>query len=137
MDKSNELVVVLSHADTRDKKDILSRCINEIKKQGFKILISSHIDIEKETLDDVEYFVLDRENPLILHDEFPGLPHVHIWYANHQYEQSFALEFNHSFAVLRLIKNGIAFALFNGYSKVHFVNYDYVLYDASILERHS
>ena len=37
MNKDKGLVVVLSHADTIDKIEILNECISSIKKQGYEI----------------------------------------------------------------------------------------------------
>ncbi len=132
-----ELVVILSHADTTDKVDVLKECLREIKKQNYPVLISSHIEIPNEIKNEIDYFVYDKENPLIYHWEYPNLSHVYIWQTYPGYSQTYAVEYNHSYAVLRLIKNSLGVALANGYDKVHFVNYDYVLYDASILQNHS
>jgi hypothetical protein len=132
-----ELVVILSHADTTDKVDVLKECLVEIKKQNYPVLISSHIEIPNEVKNEIDYFVYDKENPLIYHWEYPNLSHVYIWQTYPGYSQTYAVEYNHSYAVLRLIKNALGVALVNGYEKVHFVNYDYVLYDSYILQNHS
>jgi hypothetical protein len=65
-----ELVAILSHADTKQKIEILTECVDEISKQGYDTLISSHIPVEKTIVDKVEYFIYDRENPLIHWYEF-------------------------------------------------------------------
>ena len=132
-----ELVVILSHADTTDKVDVLKECLHEIKKQNYPVLISSHIEIPDEIKSEIDYFVYDKENPLIYHWEYPNLSHIYIWQTYPGYSQTYAVEYNHSYAVLRLIKNALGIAFANGYDKVHFVNYDYILYDASILQNHS
>lgn len=137
MNKENGLVVILSHADTVDKVDILKSCLFEIKKQNYPILISSHIEIPDEIKSDIDYFVYDKENPLIYHYEYPHLSHICIWQNYPGYSQTYAVEYNHSYAVLRLIKNALGIAHINGYNKVHFVNYDYVLYDSEILQNHT
>ena len=132
-----ELVAILSHADTSDKLDILRQCLSEMKKQGYPILLSSHIEIPDDIKNELDYFVYDKENPLILNREFPNMAHVHIWQNYPGYSQNFSLDYNHSYAVLKLIKNALAIAHINGYDKLHFVNYDYVLYDDYILKNHS
>jgi hypothetical protein len=134
---SKELVVILSHADTIDKVDILKKCLYEIKNQNYPVLISSHIEIPEDVKSEIDYFVYDKENPLIYHWEYPHLSHIYIWQNYPGYSQTYAVEYNHSYAVLRLIKNALGIAHINGYDKVHFVNYDYVLYDAEILQNHS
>lgn len=132
-----ELVAILSHADTSDKLDILRQCLSEMKKQGYPVLLSSHIEVPDDIKKELDYFVYDKENPLILNKEFPNLAHVFIWQNYPGYRQNFSLDYNHSYAVLKLIKNALAIAHINGYDKLHFVNYDYVLYDDYVLKNHS
>lgn len=138
MNKDKGLVVVLSHADTIDKKDILIECISTIKRQGYDVLVSSHIEVSKEINDMVEYVVYDKENPLIMYDEYLNNPSVvYVWMSLPGYEQNYPIKFNHAYAVLKLIQNGSAIAEINGYKNVHFVNYDYVLNDENILIKHN
>jgi hypothetical protein len=133
---SNEVVIILSHADTTDKLEILDECVAEIKKQGYQIIISSHIELPKKYYNIVDYIVYDMDNPMIKYSN-SGAAHVFMWQANAVYKQSFPLEYNHSYAVMKLIKTGLGVAYTNGYEKAHFVNYDYVLNDPSILKTHS
>ena len=133
----NEIVAILSHADTQDKIDVLIRCIDEIKKQNYKIIVSSHIEIPNKIKKEVDYIIIEKENPLIFSDEFPNSPNICIWQRYPSYKQNHFLKFNHSFAVLKLIKNALGLSLANSFDKIHFVNYDYVLRDPNVLLRHS
>jgi len=138
MNKERGLVVVLSHADTIDKIEILNECISSIRKQGYDILVSTHIEVSKEINDVVDYVVYDKENPLIMYDEYLNNPSVvYVWMSLPGYEQNYPIKFNHAYAVMRLIQNASAIADVNGYENVYFVNYDYVLNDENILIRHS
>lgn len=138
MNKDKGLVVVLSHADTIDKIEILNECISSIRKQGYDILVSTHIEVSKEINDVVDYVVYDKENPLIMYDEYLNNPSVvYIWMSLPGYYQNYPIKFNHAYAVMRLIQNASAIADVNGYENVYFVNYDYVLNDENILIRHS
>lgn len=137
MNKNKGLVVILSHADTIDKKEILIECISAIKKQNYDILVSSHIEVSSDIIDMIDYVVYDKDNPLIMYDEYLNNPSVvYVWMTLPGYEQSYPIKFNHAYAVLKLIQNGSAIAEINGYEKVHFVNYDYVLNDENILIKH-
>ena len=138
MNKDKGLVVVLSHADTIDKIEVLTECILSVKKQNYDILVSSHIEVSKEINDMVDYVVYDKENPLIMYDEYLNNPSVvYVWMSLPGYEQNYPIKFNHAYAVMKLIQNGSAIAEINGYKNVYFVNYDYVLNDENILIRHS
>jgi hypothetical protein len=132
-----EIVAILSHADTTDKLEILQKCLREIKNQNYKVMLSSHIEVPDYIKNELDYFLFDKENPLILNKEFPGMAHIYIWQSHTGYHQNYSLDYNHSYAVLKLIKNSLAIAQINGYEKIHFVNYDYVLYDDYILKNHS
>ena len=134
---SKDVVIILSHADTNDKLEVLDNCISEIKKQGYDTIISSHIEVPKKYNNIVNYIAYDMDNPMIKYGDIPGAPHVFIWHSTHQYSQRYPLEYNHSYAVMKLIKTSLGVAYANGYEKVHFVNYDYVLNNPGILKNHS
>jgi len=134
----NELVAILSHADTPDKVSVLEECVNEIKKQGKKIIISSHINIPEHLYDIADYVIYDKENPIIRYDEYQSNQSVvFVWASYLEYFQNFPIEFNHAYAVHRLILNCLSIAKSNDYDIIHFVNYDYVIKDEKILENHN
>ena len=133
MNRNKGLVVILSHADTEDKIEILIESINSIKKQNYDILISSHINIPDYINDMVDYFIYDKENELINDDISP----IFIWMKAVGYEHHYPIKNYHAYAVLELIKNASFFAESKGYENVHFINYDYVINDENILLEHN
>lgn len=138
MNKDKGLVVILSHADTLDKKEILMECISTIKKQGYDVLVSSHIEVPMDINDMVDYVIYDKDNPLIMYDEYLNNPSVvYVWMTLPGYEQNYPIRFNHAYAVLKLIQNGLAIAEISNYEKVHFIDYDYVINDEKVLIRHN
>jgi hypothetical protein len=133
-----DLTVILSHADTEDKIVLLEESIDNLILQNKKILVSSHIDIPKYLYDKVNYVIYDKENPLIRYDEYQSQFNiVHVWTSFAGYYQSFPIEFNHAFAVHKLILNSCAIAQLNRYDVIHFINYDYVIKDPKVLEHHN
>lgn len=133
MSRNKVLVVILSHADTEDKIEILIESINSIKKQNYDILISSHINIPDYINDMVDYFIYDKENELINDD----ISQIFIWMKAVGYEHHYPIKNYHAYAVLELIKNASFFAESKGYENVHFINYDYVINDENILLEHN
>jgi hypothetical protein len=133
---SKQVVVILSHADTVDKLEILEKCVCEIKKQGYPIILSTHIQVPDKYYDLVDYIVYDKDNPLIPYSEFKDMSSIHIWYQDDKIRHSYPIEKNHSYAVLKLIKSSVGLAYSNGYEIAHFVNYDYVI-NENILKNHS
>ena len=94
-----ELVAILSHADTPDKVSVLEECVNEIKKQGKKIIISSHISIPEHLYDIADYVIYDKENPIIRYDEYQSNQSVvFVWASYLEYFLKFfhPLLHNHS-----------------------------------------
>ena len=134
-----EAVVISSHADTKEKISILKRSVLALKKQGYFVIISSHISIPDEILKISDYFICETDNPVVMYDEFNELSNsVPVYYLKYDdFELSYPLEFNHGYAALRLILNGARLSKNCGFNKTHFVNYDYIIDDENTLIRHS
>lgn len=124
-----EAIVIMSHADTEEKLSILKRNIIKSKENGFSVIISSHIDIPEEIAKMCEYVVIDRNNPIVYSKE-SRLYTDHILFTYWKYEDFQVIvpfKYNHSYAALKLIKNGFGVAEYNGFEKIHLVNYDYII----------
>lgn len=136
-----DIIVLTAHADDSEKIEILKRNLISLKSVGFPIILSSHIKVPTEIINDVDYFVYDMENPIIDYDEFddPILTGASVWhFVNYpQYSQKFNLSFNHAFAHLKLMKNAVDLASVNGYKKIHIVNYDYLVKDVNVIKDNS
>jgi hypothetical protein len=133
-----DLAVILSHADTEDKIALLEDSIDNLILQNKKILVSTHIDIPKYLYDKVDYVFYDKENPLIRYDEYQSQFNiVYVWASFAGYYQSFPIEFNHAFAVHKLILNACAIAQLHEFDVIHFINYDYVIKDPQVLAFHN
>tara|TARA_R110000803_G_scaffold119028_2_gene187319 strand:- start:80 stop:1039 length:960 start_codon:yes stop_codon:yes gene_type:complete len=61
----NNLIIILSHCDSREKSKILIDNIKKLKTQNFDILLLSHIPIPPSIQQIVEYFIYDKSNPII------------------------------------------------------------------------
>ncbi len=60
-----DIVVILSHCDNSRKLDKLDKCVSEIKKQGYPVIISSHINLPDKYFQENEYIIYDKENTII------------------------------------------------------------------------
>ena len=65
----NEAVVILSHANSDEKIKILKECISTSKKNGYQVILSSSSPVSDEIQKEVDYFLFDKENPVITGDE--------------------------------------------------------------------
>jgi autotransporter strand-loop-strand O-heptosyltransferase len=134
-----DATVVMSHADSDEKEELLRLSILSLKRQGYPVIVSSHIPVSKRIHDIADYVVFDKENPIVFSDEYASLSNtVPVHYIKYnEFALSYSFDFNHGYAALKLIKNGLSIASVNKYERVHFVNYDYVIKDPSVLENHS
>lgn len=137
--KSDECVVIMSHADTEDKIRILRRSLIALKNQGFRTIVSSHIEIPKDLQGICDFIVVDKENPIVYPEEYSKysstVPVHYIKYPD--FDLSYSFDYNHGYAALRLIKNGLGISEINGFKITHFVNYDYIIDNPETLKSHS
>ena len=132
-----EVVIVLAHCDTDEKISLLEETISVSKSQGFDVIVSTHIQVPDNIYNISDYVIYDKENPIITQDEylkFGMYLHYFINYPDIRIKYNFSI--NHGYAVLKLIKNAISLAITNGYDISHIINYDYIIYDNSVFEKH-
>jgi hypothetical protein len=122
----NDLVtIVLSHANTEQKRKILIDLLKSIKT---KILLSTNYPIDDEIESLCDYVIYDDENPILLKEEFIEYNSTFYWKKiRNGKEQIKYFDYEHGYAVYKLIGNGLIESKKNGFSKCHVVNYDYLI----------
>jgi autotransporter strand-loop-strand O-heptosyltransferase len=132
-----DAVVIMSHADDQEKLNLLQQCINVNKNNGYTVILSSHIKVPDYISDLVDYVIMDKDNPTISSKESSLYGYLPYTYWNHtDCDITLPFQYNHSYAALKLIKNGLSLAIVNSFKKVHFVNYDYII-NTNLLEENS
>lgn len=133
--EDDEISIVLAHCNTVQKIETLIECIQILKKQNQKIILVSHINVDSDILDMVDYFVFDKKNEMIKSHEFNGRGRTFAYasYSGYYHEHNYD---NHAFAVLNLMKTGVGIAKANGYKIAHLINYDCIIYDNQLLRNH-
>ena len=136
---NKDIVIITAHCDDQEKLDILVECINEVKSQGYPIIISTHIQVPNNIYEMVDYVIYDKENPIIYNHEFSEYEYATTWFwaLYDGFYQEYTFDFNHGYAVLKLIKNGVSIAKINGYDISHVVCYDYIIKDKNLLKTHT
>lgn len=131
-------VVVLSHADTEKKKSILRRSVLSLKRQGYYVIVSTHIPLPEDIFSLADHVISETENPVIQAEEFSKYSDSSpIFFMNHSgYELVYGFDYNHSYAAYRLVLNGLIVSDLRGFENTHFVNYDYVIEDENLLAKH-
>ena len=133
----SDAVVIMSHCDDEEKLNLLEKCIIANKSNGYSIILSSHIKVPEYISDLVDYIIIDKDNPIISAKEASVYGYSPYTYWNHlDCDITLPFQYNHSYAALKLIKNGLSIAVVNTFDKVHFVNYDYII-NTNLLEENS
>lgn len=136
--RKDEAAIIMSHADTDEKLSLLRRSVITLKNQGLLVIISSHIEVPTEFYKIADYVVFDRDNPVVYPEEyhkFSNTVPVH-WIKYNGFDLSYSFDFNHGYAAMKLIKNGLGIAKANNCATAHFINYDYIIDDPKVLIDH-
>lgn len=118
----NNLIIILSHCDTEEKREILIDNINKIKSNNFDILLVSHIPIPPSIQELVEYFIYDKSNPLIYWPE-RGMVFWRSITSNISYKMTNILP-DYGWTALNQILLGGNLGLSLDYDYFSFINYD-------------
>lgn len=133
-----DVVIILAHCDTEEKVKLLRESIKESKRAGYDIIVSSHIKIPEDILHEIDFLVYGKDNAIIYYNECSDLNIGYgQWYNFPMYYQHYSIDYNHSYAVLQLMKNATGVAFSCGYEIIHFVNYDYIIRQEGFFENHS
>lgn len=62
---NKNIVLIQSHCNSQEKKEILLENIKKLKKFELDILLYSHIPLSEEITSQVDYFIFDKTNPVM------------------------------------------------------------------------
>jgi len=127
--KDEELFIVLTYPNTILKENITKKCIENLKKDGRKILLASHYPVSNELQSMVDYYLFDSYNPLIEHTLYK-----YYWSDMGNVRVDLNLDklpnynnLNQSLCVLNNLENSIRFAYNLGYKRIINISYDFIL----------
>ena len=127
--KTEELFIVLTYPNTKIKENITKQCIEGLKNDGRKILLSSHYPVSNELQSMVDYYIFDNYNPLIEHTLYK-----YYWSDMGNVKVDLNLDklpnynnLNQSLVVLNNLENSIRFANQIGYKRIINISYDFIL----------
>jgi autotransporter strand-loop-strand O-heptosyltransferase len=132
---NDTVTIILSHANTNKKREILIELLNSIET---KKLLSTNYPIDDEIKSLCDYVVYDKENPILLKEEFENYNAYFYWITNengHNIKKYF--DYEHGYAVYKLIQNGLIESKKQGFKIVHITNYDYLIDKNTLKENRS
>jgi len=133
MKNNKTLAIVLSHADTIFRKELLKKCVESI---DYDVLISSNYPIDSDIQLMCKYSLYDSNNPLLYKEDY-GKYNItyYYWCLDDNGERIYKLfDYEHGFAAYTLINNGMRFAKDRGYENVHIINYDYQISNEELID---
>lgn len=132
--KNNDYAsIILTHANNDWRKKLLEDCLKSIKNT---IILSSNYPVSEELQSLCDYFIYDKENPLLYKEEYSkyNITYNYFTKGSDGKETHTSFDFEHSWAVYRLINKGLNIANQLGFKKVNIINYDYQLTDKTIID---
>lgn len=130
-DVSDTVVLVLAHPNNEKNKQLLKNCLRGFE---YDVILSTNYKVDEETQEMCDYVLYMKENQLLSHKDY-GKYNVGYtkWWINELGERFEAMfDNNHSYAVYRLIQNGINYAKMIGKKKIHIINYDYEISNSTL-----
>lgn len=139
-DFENHIFVIDSWPDNESKENDLINCIKTIKTFNIPILLVGHYPIKPEIQKMVDYYIFDKNNPLLSSDEFPnyGVDSTR-WTHLHNKKIENVHRFHHDYAIWETMRNAFNFCNYLNKKYIHFLEYDNIpdiyQYRQSFLER--
>jgi glycosyltransferase involved in cell wall biosynthesis len=130
---NEEAIIISTYPVQQSIIDSTKECIEALKKTGRKIILSSHVPIPIELQELVDYSVYDKQNILTKHTYYTTS-----WcdYGHFKVQTYLKGENNdeyHGPAVYTNYYNAASLAQNLGIKKLYFINYDYILNNAELI----
>jgi len=144
IDKKDEIVLIHAYLSDKERKAVCHKFIKQFKSFGYDVIITTHLPLDKDTQELVDYAIYDKDNILLDDPEYKGYL-IHYAYApNDDGGEATPLfniaskEFfksNTIFAVLRLLLAGVAYAKLLNKKVIHLFDYDgFLPFDNELIE---
>ena len=119
-----ELILITSHAPSNKKQELLRDLVNNTKGGGYDIMISTHVFVPKDIVDSVDFIFYEKDNKLLTDLKHKKVMNFGSKDGTLKVCTTETFKYNHAFAMIKLLVNGLSFAKQLGYEKVHFFEYD-------------
>lgn len=120
------LITIGTYANTKDKEDMLSECIDRLSNIGYDLMIVSHYPVPEYIQKKVDFVIYDKENTLEPYSLTP---------LYHYFTDEFTVQVSnqgHITTVCRNISNALALAKHHGYEFFYHVESDNIFSDEDI-----
>lgn len=127
--KNKIIYAITSHPNYKISEDISKKTIDNLKRQGEKVILSAHCPVSIELQKSVDYFIYDKNNPLIKHDFF-----TQSWFTTDEYYALLNItkndnNFNHALGVFLNYYNSLILAKSQDFDIAVCTNFDMIFSD--------
>ena len=126
-DEKDFIVVISTHPNYDIIEETTIKSIEQIKKLGYKVILTSHYPVSSKLQSAVDYFVYDKNNPSLTHNFYKNWTYVNQHHDIKVYLPTCGSDKYHGLGVALNYFNGISFANKLGYKNVFAFNYDVVI----------
>lgn len=127
-DFDKHIFVIDAWADTIEKEKILVDCIDRCKEFEIPILLATHFPVKPEIQSMVDYYIYDKNNPILLFNEFENHDvSSGRWTQTDDYYVENQHEFHHDYAIWETMRNAFNFCKCLGKEYIHFMEYDNII----------
>jgi autotransporter strand-loop-strand O-heptosyltransferase len=125
-DYTDDIFVLGCWPDTEEKENDLITCIQKLKEfHGIPILLASHYAVKPEIQKMVDFYLFDKDNPLLFPHEYDGYSvNSGLWVDNGQYRLKSKTKFHHDYAIWILMQKAFKFCDNLSKKRVHYLEYD-------------
>lgn len=128
MDKELKKVFIIDvYAQTEQKKNLLRKCIESVKKFGYDIILVGHCALPEDIIKSVNYYLYDSDNTF-------NKNHVFSFRVMDGVEIRKNIFKSHEYPIIRSMRLAFNAAKSMGYDFFHFTEFDHVYSDSAITE---
>lgn len=135
LNNKDDIIIVNTYADTLKKKDVLKKCLNQLKKTGIEIAITTHYPLDEDVVKIADHVIYDSFNPKLDISDY-------YWFGNDSFKLKTLLSRfssknsevygGHGLAALTSMNNGVNYAKSIEKKFFYHIEYDNVIHDDDI-----
>lgn len=125
MNFNEDIFIIDCWIDTESKENDLISLIKRLKEFEVPILLTGHYPVKPEIQKMVDYYIFDKDNPILLKEEFRTYDVASTrWTAKDNWKVENSVDFHHDYAIWTTWQNSFNFAKYLGKKYIHFLEYD-------------
>lgn len=130
-----EIFLITAHPKDEIQKTYLRNLVYKLKEAGKKIMVSSHVPIQDDIHDAVDYYFFNRKNDLLTDGKYKGYLSMH--YESFIVESKNFFSYNSVLACYQIMLPAMLVCKSEGFDVIHLMEYDTVIEDFSVLDENA